>query len=422
MTFSLNKPSKLVVFLFFGLSLKTFAGPGDGLAIGSCVFSPYLALNLTADSNVYKDPENEVSDTFFEPELGLRFSSSAQTNLLSLRGNVFYADRSYSQEKTEDFNSYGDSLDFRYGDGRRSMLQLVQSYRNVDDLDRHAADLDSSALSMQLVEDNNTLDTPRDINQFGALASRRMTDKLELGLSYRYSGVNYDDNPPPPDESQELVVPPGLNLDEHVVQFDGALGLTDKTDAILKLKQGLQYQEGTDGSADYTTARIGLKTQGSDKLVYNVEAGVQRFARPPDIDDEGHVSFNFSGSVDWFVTEKLTFRCGAYNGTQFSAFYLGNALDYVSGWAGMGYRWNPNTTFSVRAVYREDDYIDPVMFENQSRDRYDKRVEGHARIDYLMPISVLRLYVEATYDEVDSNLEHLDYTDERLMVGAILRY
>ena len=62
------------------------------------------------------------------------------------------------------------------------------------------------------------------------------------------------------------------------------------------------------------------------------------------------------------------------------------------------------------------------MFENQSRDRYDKRVEGHARIDYLMPISVLRLYVEATYDEVNSNLEHLDYTDERLMVGAILRY
>ncbi len=74
------------------------AGPGDGIAIGSFVFSPYLELTGAYDSNVYKDRDDEIDDTFFEPELGLRFSSSLETNLFSIRGNVFYSDRRYSSE------------------------------------------------------------------------------------------------------------------------------------------------------------------------------------------------------------------------------------------------------------------------------------------------------------------------------------
>lgn len=92
------------------------AGPGDGIAIGSFVFSPYLELTGAYDSNVYKDRDDEIDDTFFEPELGLRFSSSLETNLFSIRGNVFYSDRRYSSEDNRDFDSYGDSLDARWGE------------------------------------------------------------------------------------------------------------------------------------------------------------------------------------------------------------------------------------------------------------------------------------------------------------------
>ena len=90
------------------------AAPGDGLVLGSWLFHPYLDLNVASDSNVYKTPEDEVQDTYLEPEIGLKFSSSWQTNRLFIRGNVFYADREYMEEEDRAFDSYGDTISLRY--------------------------------------------------------------------------------------------------------------------------------------------------------------------------------------------------------------------------------------------------------------------------------------------------------------------
>jgi hypothetical protein len=413
---------RLGVFLLLFLSLDAMAGPGDGMGLFSWVFSPYLDLSFTQDSNVYKDRTDEIQDSFFEPELGLKFSSSSETNCLSLRGNLFYSERYYTTEKNREFRTYGDNVTLRYGNGRRSLIEVIQSYRSLDDLDRHSSDIESSNLAGEMVEDSNTLDLQRDINQLGASISRRITDKLELALSYRYSGVAYDNETRDRLKKKDLTVPPGLNLDGHILQLDGSLGLTDKTDAFLTLRQGFQYQEGTDGSADLSTARLGLKTQGTDKLAYSAGVGLERYARPIQTNDEGEVSFNFNASADWFITEKLTFRCGGFNGTQFSSFYVHNGLEYISGWAGLGYRWRPSTTFYVRGVYRKDDYLDPVTHEGVTEDRHDTRMEGHARVDYIAPGGFLRLYLEATYDEVQSNFEFVEYVDKRVIIGADIRY
>jgi hypothetical protein len=404
-----------VSWTVFGLvsliSLSVAADPGEGINLGSFLLSPYINLNVTRDSNVYKSSDNEIADTFAEPELGLQFSSSSETNLLSLRGNLYYAQRKYFSEDALDFNPFGDNIALRLGDGRRALLELIQSYRKLADIERHVADIEPSSMSFEMVEDVHTLTAERGVNQLGASALGRMTDKLELALSYRYSGVAYEEDR-------------FLDLDGHLLQFEGALGLTDKTDAFLTLRQGLQYQEGTDGNADLTTARLGLKTQGSEKLVYRAAAGLERYARPAELEDDANLSFNFAVSADWFITEKVTFRLGGFNGTQFSSFYEGNGLEYISGWAGLGYRWKPSTTFSVRAVYRTDDYLDPVenQFDGQMVDRFDKRFEGHARVDYLLPRGFLRLFLEATYDEVDSNIDYEDYVDARFVLGANVRY
>ena len=404
------------------LSASAWGSPGNGINIASWVFSPHLDLNLSHDSNVYKDYTNAIGDIYFEPELGLQFGSSADTNLFSVRGNLFYSEREYSHEKNRNFNTYGDHVTLRIGNGRKSLLELIQAYRFLDDNDRHASDIESSVLSGEMVEDSNTLDLEREIHQLGASISRRMTDKLELALSYRYSGVMYENLTHDRLDPKDLGVPDGLDLDGHIWQLDGALGLTDKTDAFLTLRQGLQYQEGTEDPAELTTIRVGLKTQGTEKLAYTAGGGLERYARPTETEDESDVTFNFAASADWFITEKLTFRCGGFNGTQFSSFYENNGLQFISGWAGFGYRWKPSVIFSVRGVYREDDYLDPVTHQGETKDRFDKRLEGHARIDYLAPGGFLRLYLEGTYDEVDSNFDFVDYEDQRLILGANIRY
>ena len=280
MKFCVYFTRRLGIFLLLCLSGTAFAGPGDGVHIGPLVVSPYLDLNFTDDSNVYKDGTNEIQDTFFEPELGLRFSSSSDTNLLSIRGNLFYSDRGYSDETLRDFETYGDNITLRYGNGRRSLVEVIQSYRSLDDYDRHAADIESSSLAGEMIQDAGTLDLQRDINQLGASLMRRMSDKLELGLSYRYSGVHYDNQTQERlQNKQEEYVPQGLDLDGNILQLDGSLGLTDKTDAILTLRQGIEYQEGYEEPAKFTTLRIGLKTQQAEKLVYTIGGGVERYTR-----------------------------------------------------------------------------------------------------------------------------------------------
>ena len=424
-------------------AVAAWAGPGNGLTIASWVLSPYVELNYTHDSNVYKDGTNVISDTFFEPELGLRFSSSTETNTFLVKGNLFVSDRSYDTESNRDFMTYGDHLTLQLGNGRKSMFEVIQSYRFLDDNDRHASDIESSRLSGEMVEDSNALDLERELNQLGASLMRRMSDKLLLSLSYRYSGVHY------PNEThdrlrrkQEEYVPEGLDLDGHIWQLEGAWGVTDKTDVLLTLRQGLQYQEDTDEPAELTTIRLGLQTQGAQKLVYHLGAGLEYYARPYEptfdeadldetdvrIDEDGvssdndRISFSFNAAADWFITEKLTFRIGGYNGTEFSSFYEQNGMEYVSGWAGLGYRWRPSWIFSMRGIYRHDDYLDPVTHEGVTKDRKDVRVEGHARVDYIAPGNFLRVYFEAIYDEVDSNFDFVDYDDRRLILGAIVQY
>ncbi len=430
------------VFTLLCWPWTVLAGPGDGINLGSWVLSPYLDIVFTHDSNVYKDYTNEIDDIYFEPEVGLRFSSSGDTNCLSLRGNVYYSDRQYDQEKNRDFVTYGDSLNFRWGNGRRALLELIQSYRFLDDNDRHAADIESSTLASEMIEDSNALDLEREIHQVGVSLSRRFTDKLELALAYRYAGVIYANTNHNRLEPKQLYVPRGLDLDGHILEFTGGLGLTEKTDLVLTLRQGLQYQEGISDPAELTTARLGLKNQGTEKLVYGFSAGLEYYARPGqtrfaeadlgeddvEVTAEGveihndQISFNFAAAVDWYATEKLTFRGGGYNGTQFSSFYEQNGVEYMSLWLGAGYRWKPSTIFSVRGIGRYDDYLDPVTHQGVTQDRHDWRLEGHARVDYIAPGGFVRFYLEGTYDEVNSNFDFVEYVDVRLILGAKVMY
>ena len=411
-----------VLFGLVLLPLRLLAGPGDGISVGSWVLSPYVDLTLTDVSNVYKDRTNAVQDYFMEPEIGIRFSSSSETNRIMVLGNVFYSERMYDQETIRDFRTYGNTLTLNAGYGQRTKLELIQSHRRLDDNDRHASDFESSPMSLEMVEDSNTLDLQRKLDQLGGAISRRFTDKLELGATYRYSGVRYDNKTEDRLDPKDLTVPYGLDLDGHILQLDGGLGLTDKTDVTLSYRHGRQSQESTDGRARLDTLRLGLRSQGADKLVYHAAGGFERYQRPGEFKEDAEIYLSFNFSADWFLTEKITIRAGGFNGTQFSSFYQGNGLEYYQVWAGLGYRWKPSTIFYIRGIYRYDDYLDPVTHLGETKDRHDTRLMANARVDYTAPGNFLRLFLEASYHEVKSNFDFVEYVDQRLSIGANLRY
>jgi hypothetical protein len=389
-------------------ALVALSEPGLGFRAGSWVLSPYLTLNFTRDSNIYKTGQDETADLFLEPELGLRYSSTSEERLLLLSGNGFYSRRDYSREKNLNFDTFGNSVSLKAGDKNESSLEALHTFRRLTDNDRHASDIETSALSSDMVQDIHTLSAKRDVQQAGLLYDQRLSDKTHMALAYRYISMTYGNSA-------------NLDLDGNVGQADGSLRLTDKTSATLTGLIGSQHQEGTSGSALLGSLRAGAKTTGSDKMVYNASIGVERYALPGESGNPSDsMSFNFIAY--WYATAKVTVRSGGENGSQLSSFYEGNGLSYKSFWTGIGYQWTPETTVSLRAIFRQDDYLNLVDVDGSQLDRRDQRVEGHARVDYVTPAKMATVFLEMAYSYVDSNINSVDYRDTSLSAGLSVHY
>lgn len=383
--------------------------PSPGIRIGSGVLHPYAELSAAHESNVYKTQKNEISDTYVEPEAGVRFSSSSEPSRMSVIGNLFYSRREYADQNDLDFDTFGDTISMRYHDEDTCRIELIQSFRRLTDNDRHASDIEDSILSADMVQDIHTVNAQRDIHQAGASITRKMSDKLDGGLSFRLADMKYD---------EDLY----LDLQGYEGRAEAAYRVTDKTSSILHLIYGRQSQQGSDDSARLAAARLGLKTRGAGKMQYIAAAGMQRYVRPEETGDESDVTFSFETAADWFMTEKITLRGGVRNGSQLSSIYSGNGLDYTSGWVGAGYRWSPRVILSARGIIREDRYFDPVTVEIASIDRKDWRIEANARIDYLAPSGLLRAYIGIATEDVDSNVNSMDYANARIILGTTIQY
>jgi hypothetical protein len=101
-------------------------------------------------------------------------------------------------------------------------------------------------------------------------------------------------------------------------------------------------------------------------------------------DDAIASDLNFDVSFDWFVTEKVTVRGGAYNGVQMSSIYSGNAMEYVSAWLGVGWRISPTWMLSARSTYRSDN-IPRSGFRRGRDDRSAGRPRRPSRAVRLTP-------------------------------------
>lgn len=401
-----------------------FGAPGDGIHLDHTTASPYADASLTHDSNVYRAPAgSETADRYFEAEAGVRLARTAAGDNLKMEGNLFSAIRQYDKQTEHNSDSFGDFFRLRKGGEREWRFELSQSFRKVKDIDRHATDVqtggvadDLIGVSADLVQDIHTLSIQRDTHQFGFAAERPFTDRTCASIGYRYSSVIYD--------SEDF-----FDLSGHLAQLDGSTRLTERTGAFVSLRAGLQGQEGMSEMSTFSVVRGGLQSRGSDKLVYKAGIGFMNHRRPaaPGVEgadgesqeagDSVSTSVNYDASVDWFVSEKVTIRAGAYNGIQMSSIYRRNGLSYVSAWIGGAWRATPQWILSTRATYRMDDYLDPVPGEGGTVDRSDLRSDARLRVDYTTRRGFLRAYAEVLVEHQVSSIEGLGYDGFRLSLG-----
>jgi len=392
----------IIVAIVSGWSLVA-AQAAQGNSSGASALHPYVEGDVTYDSNVNNAPANAKGDTYLDGIAGIR--GGYTTYALDLSGLGFIGRRSYNDSSDRgDFTTFGDVLKGKYGTRDQMVIEVDHSFRRVDDFDRYGSEAAVGGISPDSALDASSSDL-RDIHQIGVSLGRNLTDKTEFDLGYRFDSLNYD--------SASL-----YDLISHYVQAESAYRMTDKTAGTLTLKYGLQRNDTLDETADYTAARIGLKTRGSDKLTFKVGGGVQNYEYGAD--NNKKTSFNFDGTALWMATEKLMLQFGGRNGMQLSSLYADNGTEYSIFWAGAACRVSTAVTLSTAASYRKDDYLEPVLADGLLIDRQDKGTGARVRAEYQTPAAGMKLYAEALYEKVDSNVSSYDKTS--VGAGAVLTY
>lgn len=395
---------RVIINMMMGIALISSAGaePGSGLHTGPWALSPYANLRETYNSNVGKVSANKQDDFFFDSEAGLRFGYSAYEVDFSSLG--YLGTRNYSDMTDQDFSIGGEVMKFKQGTHETLVIEADQTFRRTEDIDLHGSEAAVLGVSPDSVLDSSAT-TRRDINNIGVSAGRNLSDKMTLDIGYRFDDLNYED-------------PAVFDINNHIGQAEGSFRLTDKTYSLVTLLGGMQDNGVISDPANYYIGRVGLKTRGTDKVVFKGGAGVQLYERPG-ADDV--TSFNYDLSAFWIATDKITVQAGGRNGTVLSSLYADNGSAYDSVWAGVSYRFIPTILLSANASYRQDDYLDPVVVSGETKDRTDKGSGLGARVDYMTPAKFLKLYAETQYQNVESTVAPT-YDETRIMLGMKLQY
>jgi hypothetical protein len=394
----------VIITTILGVALISNAGaePGNGIHSGGWTFSPYANLRETYDSNVEKASANKQDDFFSDSEAGLRLGYSAYE--IDFSGLGYLGTRNYSDLTDKDFSIGGEVLKFKQGTHDTLVIEADQTFRRTEDIDLHGSEAAVLGVSPDSVLDS-TATTRRDINNIGVSAGRNLSDKMTLDVGYRFDDVNYEN-------------PAIFDILNHIGQAEGSFHLTDKTDSFVTLLGGLQDNGVISDPASYYTGRVGLKTRGTDKVVFKGGVGIQLYERP---NAEDVTSINYDLSAAWIATDKITFQAGGRNGTVLSSLYAENGSAYNTVWAGAFYKFIPTILLSANASYRQDDYLDPVSVSGGSKDRTDKGSGVGARVDYMTPAKFLKLYAETQYQNVESTVSPT-YDETRIMLGMKLQY
>jgi hypothetical protein len=401
----------LVLTLFCVLpSTLVRAQSGDGITSGNWNIRPYAEVGVAFDDNVYRSGANEVDDVYFDPKAGLLFRTSAEATMLTLSGGGFYNRREYMDESSRNNDSYGVGLSLELGFGEKSTAQIVAGYRLIEDEDTFGPVTQLKGVNRGLIQDIDASSKEREVVDAGVAFDRTLSDRTTGSLGLIYSALDYDD-------------PAALDLTGVIGQGSVDHDLTDKLGVFGLARVGMQEQDGDNQTADSIVGQLGLSLKPTDKLTLRAGAGAESYSREiPGQEDIDTDNFSFSLVLDLQATDKLKLSAGAYNGTQLSSAFSDNAIEFLNSFIGARFDVSSTLDLNIRAVYRKDDFVDPIVRDGVSVDREDERIQLVVRANYRPPVDYLQVFAQVSTEDVDSSIQTIDYTRTVVMGGVSVAY
>jgi hypothetical protein len=426
------KLKSAVLSFAIGLAVATlaFGKPGEGIRIGNLAISPFVDLSITYDDNVFLTGLDEEEDYFIDIVPGIALLNRTDTVLL--RGRAWGQFRRYDEFDEElDHDSYGETVGAVLGGEENPFLLLHQKYVHLDDYEIIPRSVDTLNIESQdlLLTQDRTERVERDIFDVAVVMGRNLTDKIRVDVGYGFSEVDYDTLP----EAQPFTGQDELfDWDEQKLQAELQHEITDKTSALLTGQLSEQDSDGFDDNAEYYIVRGGFITRTTRKTSFKGGVGFESYdaaAPSPEGEDLDEEIINFDVSAIWEATPKLTLQVSGRNGIQPATQYRSNTkvIHLVS--LALSYRLTETLRLSLAGSWRNDDYVArvPVTVGGEIVDLQYKEREhlgGRVRLDYWPHAKFYDLYVEASYEDVEDNLEddYEDYDQLRVAAGLSLRY
>lgn len=383
--------------------------PIQGIRVGDLTLSPFADLSATWDSNVRREYDREVDDTFFDAVGGLEAAYSAGQFMLQAEG--FLMNRSYSKESDMDFNGGGERVSLSYDNAKALSLRAYESYVVTEDSGRYITTPGETSTLYLDAPVNRMLRSRNEATTIGAEIARDFTEKVGAAAEYSYTQVAYD--------TEDL-----QDIKNQMGTLSGIYRMTEKSYANLRGSYGISEDDVLSDPAESYIISAGFGTHAVEKFTFAADAGWMNYQRPTgpdgeDTDDDNTVYYNFN--ADWKPTDQITVQAGVRNGYSQSAQYAGNAALNTQIWLGMAYRATETVDLSWINTYRQDDYLDPVVDENGvETDDSDTGYGSHLRVTYTAPTRWLSVYGSAGYEKVES--AGGDYDQVRLSLGAHLQY
>lgn len=262
-----------------------------GIKWGDLTLLPFVSGEMDYDNNVFQGAD-KADDVYAEYSVGAKLNR--ETDSFQFDSSLWWSQRFYDTYGAEkDGDRWGLAGMVRQ-ESDKTFGTLLVDVRQVDDYDQAPA-LGSVPSGFEGTVDSAFDRTGGDKRRLGDAfvgGGYKISDSMSLSAGYKFYAVDYYD-----DDS----VSEGWN--ENSVGAELSYKATDKAVLYANLQYGLQDGSGAPNgkSADFITARIGMKNTLTDKSTLRFGLGATRYATSED--EYATPSFEVEGL--WEATEKV---------------------------------------------------------------------------------------------------------------------
>lgn len=346
----------LGVFLAFGVkaqvAMMELPEPTHGIRLGEVHFSPFADLMCFYDSNVDFVKDNPTSDRGWQVKVGGDLTYGGNEHTLS--GGGWYMVERFMDQSRVDRNQWMVSLGYTYESPNGTALRLDEIYEQVF---------------------QNDLETGRwqDRREFRANASlgKQLTEKTSAVVGGGVSDIAYASD--------------GLyDWREYMLDVDLGQRLTAKSDVILNMAVTEQSSEGVADSSRGYSLSGGLSSRLTSKVTYRATAGLESYVSG--VDNNSSIGATYKLATDWKVSEKWSVSVVGTGQYQPAEDVARNYAQVFTLGTGVSYRPTRRITTTLQALYRRDDFAEPVKIGTGGRTIYIP-VSGPIRT-WLIPLKL----------------------------------